>query len=71
MRCEFKNSCTFYDEHSQEMPITADYYRVTYCKMDYESCARNMVAKGRGLEQVPSDLLPCQGTRARKILFYR
>lgn len=68
MRCEFKNKCTFYSEQSQLMPVTADYYKVTYCKIDYKSCARNMVAREVGLDQVPADLFPCQAHRARKIL---
>ena len=68
MRCEFKNTCTFYAEQSQLMPVTADYYKATYCKIDYKGCARNMVAKEVGFEQVPSDLFPCQILRARKIL---
>lgn len=68
MKCEFKNKCTFYAEQSHLMPVTADYYKVIYCKIDYENCARNMVAKEVGLEQVPADLFPCQIHRARKIL---
>lgn len=68
MRCEFKNKCTFYLEHSRLMPVTADYYQATYCKIDYKGCARNIVASELGLEQVPSDLFPCQVHRARKIL---
>jgi len=68
MRCEFKNKCTFYVEHSSMMPVTADYYQATYCKIDSKSCARNMVAREVGFEQVPTDLFPCQAHRARKIL---
>lgn len=68
MKCEFKNRCTFYNEQSNVMPITADYYKSTYCKIDFKSCARNMVASEVGFEHVPSDLFPCQAHRARKII---
>ena len=38
------------------------------CHGEFESCARFMVLKKCGLEQVPADLYPLEFERAKKII---
>lgn len=68
MKCEFRNNCTFYEDHISKMPVTASVYKRMYCDLDFVKCARNMTAAELGHELVPHDLFPTQNVRARKII---
>lgn len=68
MKCEFRDKCTFYEDHIAKMPVTASVYRRMYCDLDFVRCARNMTAAELGHELVPNDLFPTQNVRARKII---
>ena len=49
------------------MPAMADQYKSKYCKSDNSGCARHMVFKALGRENVPSNLFPHQLEDARKL----
>ncbi len=53
------------------MEDTAEKTKDKYCRGDFEKCARYMVFKALGKENVPSDLFPVQVYRVEDILKYR
>jgi hypothetical protein len=67
-KCDFIDQCTFFNDYYTNMPVTAIIYKSQYCDLDYEKCARNMMAAKLGHEQVPPGLFPCQILRAKIII---
>ncbi|MFX0020830.1 MAG: hypothetical protein ACFE9S_00770 [Candidatus Hermodarchaeota archaeon] len=50
------------------MPVTTEMFKQTYCKGDYNICARFVVASTLGKDNVPLDLFPNQSERANKLI---
>ncbi|MFX1374343.1 MAG: hypothetical protein ACFFA0_00885 [Promethearchaeota archaeon] len=50
------------------MPKTADLFKQKYCKTNYITCARYIVAQSLGKEKVPKDLFPNQVERAKNLI---
>jgi hypothetical protein len=66
--CRKATGCIFFVNRLSSMPNTAELMRKKYCDGDNKSCARYMVCKTLGLENVPPDLFPNQRERALDII---
>ena len=66
--CELINGCIFFNDKMQNMPATAEMLKNKFCRDQSNQCARYMVFKTLGREQVPADLFPQQQDRAEEIL---
>lgn len=58
MKCEFLELCIFFKDKMDDMPQNAEVYKKMYCIGNNLNCARYMVAKRLGKENIPSTLLP-------------
>lgn len=66
--CELTEKCIFFNDQMASMPTTANIYKKLYCEDQFETCARFMVCKAKGRENVPVDLFPNQKDRAMQLL---
>ncbi len=66
--CEILADCIFFNDKMQNMPSVAGMYKQRYCRTDNSTCARYMVMKKLGRENVPADLFPNMLDRAKEIL---
>lgn len=66
--CDCLPSCPFFTGRMRNMPATAEVLRQRYCRGDWSSCARCIVAEALGRETVPADLFPHELDRARRLL---
>lgn len=66
--CELLSGCIFFNDKMLNMPGLSEMYKNQFCRQDYSKCARYMVYKELGKENVPLDLFPNQKERAEKIL---
>ena len=67
--CEVLESCPFFKEKMEDMPEHVELFKTLYCRGNNQVCARYMVLKEIGREQVPSDLFPNHVEEANNILF--
>ena len=65
--CEFFPRCQYTDD-LKVMPTVSDIVRQMYCRWHFKDCARYVVAKNCGLENVPFDLFPPDTDSAELIL---
>ena len=56
--CEYRTSCGFFNKMVAGMPNTIDDLRDKYCNGDFSKCARFMISKTRGIDNVPDNLSP-------------
>lgn len=56
--CEFCDTCSFFKEEFRDNPHTKEFLCDTYCNSHFTTCARYIVAKSKGIDHVPHDLLP-------------
>jgi hypothetical protein len=68
MACEYLETCPFFHDKLENMPVTAETYKKQYCRADFITCARYRIAKEKGPENVPDDLFPNQRSKADRIL---
>jgi hypothetical protein len=66
--CELISKCLFFNDKMANMPTTANMMKRKYCQGDYANCARYIVCKALGRENVPSDLTPSQMDKAKSLL---
>lgn len=66
--CECLEGCPFFNDTMAGMPATAKLYKKTYCKGDNSQCARYMVFKALGRENIPQDLYPNDVAGAKAVL---
>ena len=66
--CECLETCPFFNDKMQSMPVMSDMYKRNYCKGDFENCARHMIFKALGKPAVPVDLFPNQLDKAKAII---
>lgn len=66
--CECLAGCPFFNDRMEDMPSMAHIFKNRYCHGDNFSCARYMVFKELGKENVPVDLFPNQQDRAQDII---
>jgi hypothetical protein len=55
--CEFFPICQYTDD-LKVMPTVSDIVKQIYCRWHFKDCARYVVAKNYGVENVPFDLFP-------------
>lgn len=65
--CEFFPKCQYSDD-LKVMPTVSDIVKQMYCQWHFTGCARYIVAKSKGLENVPFDLFPPDIERAETLL---
>lgn len=58
MICKHIDECSFFTGYLIDKPQKAQEVMDHYCKNDFESCARNRLAKVIGIENVPETLFP-------------
>ena len=66
--CEKISGCLFFNDKLTNMPALAGMLKERYCKGEYKNCARYIVCNELGKENVPADLFPSMGERAKAIL---
>ena len=66
--CEYRSSCTFYNELKERRPLTLESIKEEYCDSSYSRCARFMVYKTHGPYNVSKYLFPEDIHEACKIL---
>lgn len=66
--CPSTVTCPFFHDKMANMPAAAGALKRTYCQGTFDRCARFIVKQTMGKEAVPTDLLPADIARARKIL---
>jgi len=67
--CECLNGCPYFnDDLVQEIALIAKLRKQKYCKGDNSLCARYMVFKALGRENVPLDMLPSQVEKAKELI---
>ena len=59
--CELLNKCQFFNDQIEDIPTKADICKIQYCKGDSSKCARYIVSRAIGIENIPPDLLPNHG----------
>lgn len=66
--CECLNDCVFFNDNMEDMPGMAGMYKEKFCKGDNTTCARYIVMKKLGKENIPPDLFPNQKSRAQELI---
>ncbi len=66
--CECLPRCPFFHDRMENMPATADLLKLSYCRERPDTCARYLLFKALGRDQVPADLFPNRKDRAELIL---
>jgi len=69
--CENLSGCPFFNDAIPNMPITEQHLKSIYCTDQPQTCARYIVGKALGKEQVPLDLFPDELSRAERIIKLR
>jgi hypothetical protein len=67
-KCELVETCPFFNDQMASMPSTSAVYKKIYCEQDFATCGRYLIFKAIGRENVPKDLFPNQGDRAKAII---
>ncbi|HIJ78551.1 MAG: hypothetical protein OEY01_05435 [Desulfobulbaceae bacterium] len=66
--CERMDRCRYFLEHLKELEAVQEMWKRKFCKGDKNQCARYMVLKELGVDQVPDYLVPTQVDKAKEIL---
>ncbi len=66
--CECLASCGFFSERIANMPVMAQMTKERYCLGDNSRCARYIIFKALGREQIPADLFPSELYLAERLL---
>ena len=67
-KCDLLDGCIFFNDKMSEFTVAADMMKKELCLGDHTACARYMVFRAKGRENVPRDLFPNQLKKARLIL---
>ena len=66
--CECLVTCPFFNDQMADMPSMSNIIKQRYCKGSNTQCARHMIFRTIGREQIPLDLFPSQIERAEEII---
>jgi hypothetical protein len=66
--CEFLDKCLFFNDKLEDMPKASDMMKKMYCRWNYTTCARYMVATALGKSAIPHDMFPGDNRRANEML---
>lgn len=50
------------------MPASTEWLKIRYCRDAFMECARYRIARAKGVQAVPPDLIPTQGEKAEVLL---
>jgi len=67
-KCECLGGCIFFGDKMKDMPATANMLKQKYCLGDNTACARHIVFRALGKENVPQDLFPGMTDKAKDIV---
>lgn len=68
MGCKFKNSCNFHLDKIADMPATSSVFKKMYCEGIADNCARFMVIKRLGKDDISGSMMPNNRKQAIEIL---
>jgi hypothetical protein len=68
MICEFLDNCPFFNDRMDNMPAATVVFKKIYCQGNNNNCARYMIAKRLGVDNIPSDVYPNNRKAAVKII---
>ena len=66
--CELLKGCIFFNDKMKVSDALGEMYKRRFCLGENSECARYMVFKKLGRENVPSDLFPNMFERVKKII---
>jgi hypothetical protein len=66
--CECLPKCPFFNDNMKEMPKTAQRMKNRYCLGKFEECARFLIFKALGRDEIPQDLIPIKIDTAKSII---
>ncbi|OGN98375.1 MAG: hypothetical protein A2Y89_04725 [Chloroflexi bacterium RBG_13_51_18] len=66
--CELLKGCIFFNDKMKVSDALGEMYKRRFCLGSNSECARYMVFKKLGRENVPPDLFPNMYDRAKRIL---
>lgn len=66
--CELTGGCIFFNDRMANMPAMADIYKQRFCQGSPLTCARFVLAKTIGRENVPVNLYPNDMERAQSLM---
>lgn len=66
--CELSDVCAPFYEKLTYMQSTARLMRGAYCQWKYEECARYVVCKVNGKDNIPLDLYPSDFAGAKRLI---
>ena len=66
--CELMETCIFFNDKMASMPATAEVFKKMYCRGDSSDCARMIVVKALGRQNVPADMMPSDVTKAKTMI---
>ena len=66
--CELLKGCLFFNDKMSDQVGMGAIYKKAYCLGDSSKCARFVVAKALGRENVPANLYPNMANRACQII---
>ena len=67
-RCPFFEQCTFQIQNHANMPKLKNMFRVQYCFVSFEQCARYQLGLSVGCQRGPDFMLPTQNEWAQQII---
>lgn len=56
--CELSDTCIFFNDKMPDMPAVAGYLKGKYCFGNFAACARFLIYREFGRENVPTGLFP-------------
>lgn len=66
--CERMDRCRYFIEHLKDLEAIQEMWKRKFCQGDKNQCARYMVLKALGPDQVPDYLVPTQVDIAKEII---
>lgn len=66
--CECLPTCPFFNEYMADMPASTNLMKSVYCRGDNSRCARYMVLRALGKDNVPMTLFPNDAEEAEKFI---
>ena len=66
--CECLPRCPFFHDKMENMPGMATILKNRYCRGDSSTCARHLVFRVAGSENVPGDLFPNENEKAHELV---
>ncbi len=66
--CAYIPECDFYHDKLDDMPMTAEFMKMLFCHKKFDICARHLYLSHKDTMKIPSDLMPNETYKAKKLL---